>query len=232
VLKTLLQSAAAQAIAAGAVGTYLDFALRTTRWTLVGEANAAATIAGAPTIAAFWHERLPLLPALWPIMRRRGAHGTPHVLISRHRDGRFIATVMRRFGVRPVHGSSAKSNNAHDVAQKGAAASVRTLLTVLANGEHILITPDGPRGPPRHAAPGVAQIAALSGAAVLPIGAQTSRRRVLPTWDRTIVPLPFGRGVIVCGAPIHVPRHGWDAALPGIAAALTAAAAEADRLCC
>ena len=48
---------------------------------------------------------------------------------------------------------------------------------------------------------------------------------------RRDLPLPWGRGVIVCGAPIAVGRTGAEAALPGIAAALTAAADEADRLC-
>ncbi len=231
VLKRLLRSAAVQSVTARLVGLYLDGALRTTRWTLVGEQHAAAATAGQASIAAFWHERLPLLPALWFIMRRRGARGTPRVLVSKHRDGRFIGAVVRRFGVEVVHGSSSKDGTARDVSEKGGATSVRVLLAELQAGEHVLITPDGPRGPRRRAAPGVAQIAALSGAPVLPIGAQTSRRRILPTWDGMYVPLPFGRGVIVCGAPIAVPREGWEAHLPAIEAALTDVVEQADRLC-
>ena len=231
VLRRLRQNAALQAVTAQAVGAYLAFALRTTRWTLVGEAHLAAAIAGAPVIATFWHDRLPLIPALWPIMQRRGATGTPHVLISKHRDGRFIAAIVQRFGVRVVHGSSSKNNSARDMADKGAVTSVRALLGILAAGEHILITPDGPRGPARRAAPGVAQIAALSGVPVLPMAAQTTRARRLPTWDRTILPLPFGRGVIAVGAPMAVPRRDWAASLPAIEAALDAVADEADRLC-
>ena len=91
-----------QVVTARLVGLYLDLALRTTRWTLVGEEHAAAATAGQANIAAFWHERLPLLPALWFIMRRRGARGTPRVLVSKHRDGRFIGAVVRRFGVAVV----------------------------------------------------------------------------------------------------------------------------------
>ena len=71
----------------------------------------------------------------------------------------------------------------------------------------MVITPDGPRGPPRVAAPGVAQLAAMAGVRVLPCAAQTSRRRVLGTWDRMVLPLPWGRGVIVCAPPIMVPRN-------------------------
>ncbi len=232
VLKRLLRSAIVQAVTAALVGLYLDLALRTTRWTVVGEQNAAASVAGEPTVAAFWHERLPMLPALWLHMRRQGARGTPRVLVSKHRDGRFIAAAVRRFGVVVVHGSSSKNGSARDVSEKGGAASVRALLGVLQQArEHVLITPDGPRGPPRRASPGVAQIAGLSGAPVLPIGAQTTRRWALPTWDRMLVPLPWGHGVIVCGRPIIVPREGWEAALPAIEAALTEAADQADALC-
>ena len=230
-LKRLLRSSAVVAAAAHLVGIYLWVALRTTRWTLVGAENVADAAAGKPVIATFWHECLPLLPALWVIMRRDGARGTPRVLVSKHRDGRFIGLAMRGFGVTVVHGSSSKDGTARDVSEKGGAASVRVLLGVLGAGEHILITPDGPRGPRRRAAPGVAQIAALSGAPVLPIGAQTSRRHVLPTWDRMRVPLPFGRGVIVCGTPIHVPRRGWEAAVPLIKAAIDDVLATADRQC-
>ena len=230
-LKRLLRSAAVQAVTARLVGLYLDLALRTTRWTVVGEEHVAASTAGEPTVAAFWHERLPMLPALWIHMRRHGARGTPRVLVSKHRDGQFIGTVVRRFGVVVVHGSSSKDGSARDVTEKGGAAGMRVLLGVLQGRQHVLITPDGPRGPRRRASPGVAQLAGLSGAPVLPIGAQTSRRRVLPTWDRMLVPLPWGRGVIVCGAPITVPRDGWEAWLPAIETALTEAADQADALC-
>ncbi|MBV9734673.1 MAG: lysophospholipid acyltransferase family protein [Acidisphaera sp.] len=220
-LKRLSRHAWTQAVLARALGRYLGFALRTTRWQLHGEAHVAPHFAGAPAIAAFWHERLPMMPMLWLMARRRGTTAGMHVLVSRHRDGRFIGAVVSRFAVHVVHGSSSR----------GGAAGVRTLLGLLERGDQVALTPDGPRGPRRRAAPGVAQIAALAGVPVLPCGAQTTRRRVLESWDRMVVPLPFGRGVLVCGAPIAVPRDGWQEALPVIEQALNEAAATADRLC-
>lgn len=226
-LKSLLRRPGAQAWLASLLGRYLGFALRTTRWTLDGGANLAPHLAGAPAVAAFWHERLPLMPALWEFCRA-GAAPPPrvHILASRHRDGRFIGEVMRRFGVEVVHGSSRRQGR-----ERGGAAGVRALLDALAAGGHAVITPDGPRGPRRRAAPGVAQLAALSGAPVLPCAAQTRPRRVLPGWDRMVLPLPWGRGVVVCGPAIAVPRDGWERALPAIEQALTDAADRADRLC-
>ena len=208
------------------LGRYLAFALRTTRWTLDGAEHVAPHIAGQPAIVAFWHERLPLMPALWQIARHRGSTARTHVLVSRHRDGRFIGLLVARFHLDAVHGSTARNGR-----DRGGAAGMRQMLEILAGGEHVAITPDGPRGPRRCAAPGVAQLAAVSGAAVLPCAAQTSRRLVLGTWDRMVLPLPFGRGVLVCRPGVTVGRDAADAALPAIEAALTDAADRADRLC-
>jgi lysophospholipid acyltransferase (LPLAT)-like uncharacterized protein len=108
---------------------------------------------------------------------------------------------------------------------------VRNLLALIARGDHIGITPDGPRGPRRRAAAGVAQLAALSGAPVLPCAAQTSRRWVLQSWDQMVVPKPFGHGIVVCRPVITVARENWQSTVEPIGAALTAATEDADRRC-
>jgi lysophospholipid acyltransferase (LPLAT)-like uncharacterized protein len=224
-MKRLLRHPAAQRVLAHVLGLYLAFALRTTRWRLEGAEHVACHAAGAPVVVAFWHERLPMMPMLWLLVRRlpegRMSRARAHVLVSRHRDGQFIGAVVSRFALDVVLGSSSR----------GGTASVRNLLALLAGGDHVAITPDGPRGPRRTAAPGVAQLAALSGAPVLPCAARTTRCRVLRTWDSMVVPLPFGRGVVVCRPTISVPRRDWHASVPLIADALNAATAQADRLC-
>ena len=226
-LKPLLRHPWLLAIFAALLGRYLDFALRTTRWTLHGEANLAVPVGLRPVVGAFWHERLPLMPAMWRLVHTRSSgRARAHVLVSRHNDGRFIGQVVRRFDLEVVHGSTRRKGQ-----DRGGAAGARTLLGVLEAGGHVVITPDGPRGPRRVAALGVAQLAARSGAPVLPCAAQTSRRWTLPSWDRMVLPLPFGHGVIVCGEPIAVPRDGAETALPRIEAGLIAAINEAYRLC-
>jgi lysophospholipid acyltransferase (LPLAT)-like uncharacterized protein len=221
-MKSLLRTPRAQAVLAALLGGYLNFALRTTRWTLDGQEHFRPFGAGAPAVFAFWHEFLPLMPALALI-----AHKLPfyrplpiHTLVSRHRDGRFIGAVVRRFGIEPIFGSSSR----------GGATGLRNLLAVLRQGDMIGITPDGPRGPRREAAFGVAQLAALSGVPVVPLAARTSRRIQLNTWDRMPVPLPFGRGVVVCGPAISVPRNAWREAVPMITEALNQAADRAETL--
>ncbi len=168
--------------------------------------------AGAPAVFSFWHEHLPLMPALAMLARRSPSYypAPIHTLVSRHRDGQFIGAVVRQFGIEPVLGSSSR----------GGAIGLRQLLNLLLRGAMIGITPDGPRGPRRQAAKGVAQLAALAGVPILPCAARTSRRIVLNTWDHMSLPLPFGRGVVVCGPAIAVPRDGWRDALPAITAAM------------
>jgi lysophospholipid acyltransferase (LPLAT)-like uncharacterized protein len=224
-MRSLIRHPAVQAALARLVGLYLSLVIRTTRWRLLGAGPALALVAaGQPVIVAFWHERLPLIPPLFRLAAAGEpavARLTPRVLVSQHRDGRFIGAAVARFGVAMVYGSS----------RRGGAAALVELVRALRQGDPVLITPDGPRGPRRRAAPGVAQLAALSGAAVVPVGAASSAHRRLGSWDRMMFPLPFGRGALVCGAPIAVPRHGVDAALPAIAAALDAACAAADAAC-
>jgi lysophospholipid acyltransferase (LPLAT)-like uncharacterized protein len=221
-MRRLIRHPAVQAGLARLLGAYLGLVARSTRWRLEGAEPALAEIrAGRPLILAFWHERLPVMPALFRLAARqepRAASLVPHVLVSQHRDGRFIGDAVARFGFRMVYGSS----------RRGGAAALAEMIRVLRAGHPVALTPDGPRGPRRQAAPGVAQLAALTGALVVPLGAATSRHRLLPSWDRMMLPLPFGRGVIRAGAPIAVPREGVADALPGIAAALDAACAAAD----
>jgi lysophospholipid acyltransferase (LPLAT)-like uncharacterized protein len=224
-VKRLLRSDPAQAALGRLLGLYIAFVYRTTCWRLEGEEHFAPHARGEPAVAAFWHERLPMMAMLWLFARRSAeapARGTGmQILVSRHRDGVLVGRALRRFGIGVVTGSSTR----------GGAAGVRALVKLITAGNHLAITPDGPRGPRRVAAPGVAQIAALTGVPVLPCAAQTTRRWVLKSWDRMVLPKPFGRGVIVCGPTIAVPREDWQSALPAITAAIDAATEAADRLC-
>ena len=220
-MKRLLRGTAVRGLAAWLLGAYLRFALATTRWTLEGEANVAPFIAGAPGVVVCWHERLALVPALWLGLRRRPElrGRAVYMLVSRHRDGQLIGSILRRFGLHPILGSTTA----------GGVGGMKASLRRLADGAIIVLVPDGPQGPPRIPAAGAAALAGLAGVRVLPCAAQTSRRWIIPrSWDRMVLPLPFGRGTLVCGTPIAVPRTDWRAALPGIAAALDDATARAD----
>jgi lysophospholipid acyltransferase (LPLAT)-like uncharacterized protein len=220
--KRLIRHPIVQGMLARLVAIYLRLVWSTTRWTLVGDDHARA-FADRPMILAFWHERLPLAALGWRLLARRVPQAggrRAQVLISRHRDGRLIAAAVRPFGIDVVHASSSK----------GGATGLRALARILSGGGVAVITPDGPRGPARVAAPGVAQLAALSGVPVLPCAVASSRMKLAGSWDRMRFPLPFGRGVAVMGAPVAVAREDAGAAVAMIAAALDKACAQADAM--
>src|SRR5207245_1286320 len=68
--KSLLRHPRTLALGARALGAYLRFALRSTRWTLHGREQLGPYLYGDPAVFAFWHERLPLMPALWMLALR------------------------------------------------------------------------------------------------------------------------------------------------------------------
>ncbi len=219
--RSLIRHPRTQAFLASLVGGYLAFCYRTTRWSLVGEEHVRPfATAGSPVVAAFWHERLPLMPVLWTKVHQlspMAAHWQAHVLVSRHRDGRFIGDIVSRFNLVMVHGSTSR----------GGASALRALTRVLRAGSPVVITPDGPRGPRRKPAEGVAQLAAFAKVPVLPTAAATRRHHLLPSWDKMMLPLPFTRGVLVCGEAITVETPD-EATLARIGQALSDACDLAD----
>jgi lysophospholipid acyltransferase (LPLAT)-like uncharacterized protein len=126
-----------------------------------------------------------------------------HMLISAHPDGRIIADAVSHFGVGAIAGSTSR----------GGSAALRTMLKRLREGDCVGITPDGPRGPAMSASIGIVNLARLARAPILPITFATSRRRLLPTWDRFYLPWPFGRGVYLWGEPIEIPAELDEGAL-------------------
>lgn len=223
-LKRLLRRPAVQAALARLLAAWLGFVHRTTRWQLSLHPETEALLrAGRPFILALWHERLPPLICQWtrfpdPAHAPRIAL---HMLISGHRDGRMIAAIAARVGVGSVEGSTSR----------GGLAALSRLLALLAAGDAVGITPDGPRGPRRVAQPGVAALAQLSGCPVVCAAAATSRHRRLKSWDRMMLSLPFGTGALVVGAPLAIGRRDDpQAALDAIKAALDAVTDQADRI--
>ena len=143
-----------------------------------------------PVIFALWHCHVFFMPMLRLHTRQRVA-----VLLSAHRDARIVGVAARMRGVELVSGSSTR----------GGVRAFLQLLQRLEAGRHVCITPDGPRGPARLAKPGVVHLAQRSGCPVVPMGLALTRRRRLRSWDRSVLPLPFGRVVLTLGAPLRVP---------------------------
>lgn len=210
-LKAKLRSPTVQTGIGALAGAWLTASLRATRWSVEAEELFATARAGKPLILAFWHECLPTMPAIVRAAGRARDARIGYVLASRHRDGQLVVNAMRAFGLAAISASTSR----------GGAAGLRELARLVRAGHPIAMTPDGPRGPRRRAAAGVAQLAALTGAPVFCAGAATSCAIGLDTWDAMRLPLPFGRGALVASQGIIVPRDGWKAMMARIEAEMT-----------
>ena len=108
---------------------------------------------------------------------------------------------------------------------------MRSLLRKAAEGWDIAFTPDGPRGPLREVQPGVILAAAATGLAVQPVAIAASRAKLLRSWDRFLVPLPFSTVHVVYGEPLSVERRGdLDQAAAELKRRLDGAEAAAEAL--
>ena len=72
-------------------------------------------------------------------------------------------------------------------------------------GGAVAITPDGSSGPAGVVRPGVAYFALRTRATVYCVKVSASRAFHAPTWDRTLVPLPFGEIRVVVSPAIPPP---------------------------
>ena len=63
---------------------------------------------------------------------------------------------------------------------------------MIREGEEVLLTPDGPRGPRYHLNDGVVAIAMKSDLPILIINYRPSAYWQLGSWDRFVIPRPFG----------------------------------------
>ena len=154
-----------------------------------------------PAIVVCWHGQHFLMPLL------KGPADRVKVLISRHRDGEINALVAEHFGIEAVRGSGDHGVEFH---RKGGVAAFKAMLREIADGVTMTLTADVPKVS-RVAGLGVVMLARASGRPILPIAIASSRFKRLNNWDRSVIPLPFGRIVIASGAPIMVPRDADEA---------------------
>jgi len=141
-------------------------------------------------IFAFWHNRFMMIPYLY-----RKLFGMKDIitLISQSLDGEYLVQGLKFFRPFVVRGSTSK----------GGSAALKKLVAEIRNGKDCIITPDGPRGPRYEVQGGIASLTILSKAPIIPVSYDSTRKKVLKNWDRTIITLPFGKTTMIFGDPIY-----------------------------
>jgi len=157
-----------------------------------------------------WHDSI-----IVPIFA--GRHTRSAALVSRHHDGSYVAGILRIVGIPSVRGSS----------KHGGASAVRQMMTT-AKDQHIVITPDGPRGPRRKMQSGIVFLASHTGRAIVPTAYACIRSwRIKGNWTDLLMPKPFTKIFLLAGEPVKVPP---DLSREGVARYAALVQDEMDRL--
>jgi len=138
-------------------------------------------------VVSFWHGRLIVIAYSH---RRWGIS----VLASEHPDGDLIGRAVAWLGWGHIKGSTSRRG----------AAGFRELAAILRTGRDAGLTVDGPRGPRGCVQQGATELSRMTGSSVIPLTDSARPRRLLGTWDRFQIPLPFAKVVITYGEPFVV----------------------------
>jgi len=130
-------------------------------------------------VLAFWHGDLLMQPLNYRHFKKNGIF---KAIISEHRDGESIRRVVQYLGVGSVNGSSTR----------GGAKALIGAIKAIKNGIDIGITPDGPKGPRGSIADGIVYIAQKTNCKILSFSSKPTKFWQLKSWDKFIIPKPFG----------------------------------------
>ncbi len=150
----------------------------------------------SPCVVGYWHGQFLLLPPLRP------PNLQIDIIVARHADAEPLSQAIASFGMGLIRGAGAGDRKK----DRGGAAALRLALRTLDSGRSIGCSLDAPPGPARICGLGIITIARLSGKPIVPVAIASSRFKVLDTWSRFTINLPFSTIGYVMGEPIHIPR--------------------------
>ena len=136
------------------------------------------TRSGPAVLAVLHGHQLPLLL----LHRRRPID----LMISKSRDGDWLAHTIRHWGYRAIRGGSSS----------GGLAAFLSARRSIDGGRIVAIAVDGPRGPAGSIQPGAQKLSALSKAPLLAVRVEASRAWHLSSWDAFMIPKPFAKVVV------------------------------------
>lgn len=164
-----------------------------------------------------WHDSM-IVPTFG------GKHRRTAALTSEHTDGSFVAQVLRLRRISSIRGSTNRIRRG----------TIRTLIKTAEN-KHIVITPDGPRGPSRKISTGIVYLASRTGRAIVPTAYSCDRCwKIRGSWTHLLIPKPFSRVFLLGAEPVKVPAELGSAQLQEYVSLLQSAMdrlnTEAERL--
>jgi len=143
------------------------------------EFHAPDSLGDEKFIMACWHGELLMIPYAYTRYRKK-----PYVklLISEHFDGNLIARTLNFFGFGTIRGSSTRG---------GAKALIQSIKEIK-NGYDLGITPDGPKGPRHEVQDGIIVMAQKAKVNIVLVEIKASSYWQINSWDKFMIPKPFG----------------------------------------
>ena len=142
-------------------------------------------------IMACWHGELLMIPYAY---LRYKKNPNVKLLISEHFDGNLIAKTLSFFGFGTIRGSSTR----------GGVKALMQSIKDLRNGFDIGITPDGPKGPRHQVSDGIIHMAQKAKVKIVLVEIIPQKYWQLSSWDRFVIPKPFGTLEYYISEPIDV----------------------------
>lgn len=208
-IKTILRSTPVLYFVATLLKIWVGFIYLSCRKTTIGQqhANTLQNI-NDTFIITIWHRSLLLAPMT---LLKSKSYAS---LSSNHADGKIGVIYAKLTGVTPIKGSGTGTASKRPVKDKKGAAALRTILRYLGNNKSVWLTADIPPGPAFECGRGIIAMARLSQKPILATAIRTKNEVIIEkTWDKLIIPKPFGKMVIAYAEPLRVPRDADEATL-------------------
>ena len=129
-------------------------------------------------MAVTWHAELLISPQVYRKLRK---YQLTSAIIAQHYDGELIARTFAFLNILPLRGSS----------RRGARSVLISAIKALKEGNSVMITPDGPKGPRYSMSDGAVALALRSNLPLMVVNYKPSAYWKLKSWDKFIIPKPF-----------------------------------------
>ena len=160
-----------------------------------GEENLIKLIkSNEPIMLCVWHGRL-IYPS-WYIR----FHTKLHIVSSRHPDSAILGRILKKWGYDLIKGST----------NKGGVSVIKEMSKIFDSGGMIAVTNDGPKGPAKIAKSGSIGLAIKKNVNIITVTGSASRFWELNSWDKTLIPKPFGKIQLVVSKPLKIVKKPKD----------------------
>ena len=167
---------------------FLRFFYNTNKWNVEGDHHYKDAINnGKSVIIASWHNTL---LTVFMGLSKNGFYGLAG---NHHPDAEIISRIGAKLGWNVIRGSSTDG---------GKKAYVEMIEILRQNKNVFAITPDGPQGPAKIPKPGTIRAAQKTGAVIIPVAGQSTRRWSFKNWDTFYLTKPFAKTYLFFGEPL------------------------------